>query len=91
MRIVAPALLSPLPRHALRAALRGAPRVAVIEESHHEYGFGAEVLALLAESGFSGQVLRIGMPPVPIAAARSLEASQLPDEKSILARILGMF
>ena len=91
VRIVAPALLSPLPRQALRAALLGAPRVAVIEESHHEYGFGAEVLALLAESGFSGQVLRIGMPPVPIAAARSLEASQLPDERSILARILGMF
>ncbi len=91
VRIVAPALLSPLPRQALRGALLGAAKVVVIEESHHQYGVGAEVLALLAESGFGGQVLRIGMPPVPIAAARSLEAAQLPDEKSILARILGMF
>lgn len=91
VRIVVPALLSPLPREQLRAALMTAPRVAVIEESHHEYGVGAEILALLAESGYRGQTLRIGMPPVPIAAARSLEVSQLPDEQTILARILGLF
>ena len=91
VRIVAPALLSPLPRRQLREALMTAPRVAIIEESHHEYGVGAEIAALLAESGYRGQVLRIGMPAVPIAAARSLEASQLPDEQTILARILDLF
>lgn len=91
VRIVVPALLSPLPREQLRAALMTAPRVAVIEESHHEYGVGAEILALLAEGGYRGQTLRIGMPPVPIAAARSLEVAQLPDEQTILARILGLF
>ena len=91
VRIVAPALLSPLPRQQLREALMAAPRVAVIEESHHEYGVGAEIVALLAESGYRGQVLRIGMPAVPIAAARSLEVSQLPDEQAILARILALF
>ena len=72
-------------------ALLASPRIAVIEESHHEYGVGAEILALLAESGYGGQVLRIGMPAVPIAAARSLEVAQLPDEQAILARILALF
>lgn len=91
VRVVAPALLSPLPRHGLRAALSGAPRLVVIEESHHEHGVGAEVLALLSEAGYKGSTLRIGMPPVPIAAARSLEVAQFPNESSIVERILGLF
>jgi hypothetical protein len=31
------------------------------------------------------------MPPVPIAAARSLEVAQLPDEQSILNGVLSLF
>ena len=34
----------------------------------------------MLESGFKGQLLRIGTPPVPIASARSLERSIIPDE-----------
>ncbi len=91
VQIVVPALLAPLPRRSLIDALMSHPRIAVVEESHHEYGFGAELVASLAEAGFRGQVVRLGMPAVPIAAARSLELAQLPDEQSIVDNVLDLF
>ncbi|MFM9915511.1 MAG: dehydrogenase E1 component subunit alpha/beta [Rhizobacter sp.] len=89
--IVVPALLAPLPRQTLVAALMHCPRVAVIEESHHEFGFSAELLSTLAEAGYRGKLMRIGTAAVPIAAARSLESAQLPDERVIVDSILDMF
>ncbi len=89
--IIAPALLAPLPRQTLVDALLHCPRVAVIEESHHEFGFSAELLATLAEAGYRGKLVRIGTAAVPIAAARSLESTQLPDERVIADGILDMF
>ena len=90
VEIVAPSLLAPLPRNTLLDALLDRPRIVVIEESHHEYGFSAELLACLAESGYRGELLRIGTPAVPIASARSLERAQLPDEDAIVASILDL-
>ncbi|MFT3817992.1 MAG: thiamine pyrophosphate-dependent enzyme [Rubrivivax sp.] len=89
--IVVPALLAPLPRRTLRAALAGAARVLVVEESHHEFGFAAELLADLAEQGHRGRLARLGMAPVPIASARSLETAQLVDEATIVAGVLDLF
>ena len=91
VRIIAPALLAPLPRRTLLAALQGCPRVAIIEESHHQFGVSAEIAAMLAESGWRGRLVRVGMPPVPIAAARSLEVAQLPDEQAIIDNVLDLF
>ncbi|MBL0090021.1 MAG: 2-oxoglutarate dehydrogenase [Ideonella sp.] len=91
VQIVAPALLAPLPRRTLLDALLPHARIAVIEESHHEYGVGAELLAMLAEAGYRGSIVRVGMPAVPIAAARSLELAQLPDERRIVDKVLDLF
>lgn len=91
VEIVAPALLAPLPRQTLIGLLRDRTRILVVEESHHEFGFSAELLASLAEAGYRGKVARMGMPPVPIAAARSLERDQLPDEAAIVRRALALF
>jgi 2-oxoisovalerate dehydrogenase E1 component len=63
----------------------------VVEESHHEFGVSAELLASLAEAGYRGRVVRIGTPPVPIASARSLERALLPDEQTIVDRVLALF
>jgi 2-oxoisovalerate dehydrogenase E1 component len=90
VEILAPALLAPLPRHGLLNWLLNRPRIAVIEESHHEYGVSAEILAGLAEAGYRGWIVRVGAPPVPIAAARSLEREQLPDEETIIANVLDL-
>lgn len=89
--IIVPALLAPLPRHTLLSALTDARRVVVVEESHHEFGFAAELLATLAESGSRAKLARLGTAPVPIAAARSLESAQLIDEAGIVAGVLDLF
>jgi 2-oxoisovalerate dehydrogenase E1 component len=34
---------------------------------------------------------RVGTPPVPIASARSLERSIIPDEAQLLERVLDLF
>jgi 2-oxoisovalerate dehydrogenase E1 component len=91
IEIVVPSLLAPLPRLTLLGLLSSRPRIAVMEESHHEFGVSAELLASLAEAGYQGKVLRIGMPPVPIASARSLESTQIPDEQTIINSVLAWF
>lgn len=83
VEIVSPSLLQPLPRQTLRRALAGRPRVAIVEESPLGPGFGSELAAVLAEARFPGRVTRIAPPPVPIPAARSLEAQVLLDERAL--------
>ncbi len=90
VEIVALAMLAPLPRQTLLSSLLTRPHIAVVEESHHEFGVSAEILATLMEAGYRGKVIRIGTPPAPIASARSLERDQLPDEQTIVTSVLDM-
>jgi 2-oxoisovalerate dehydrogenase E1 component len=84
--IVIPSLLSPLPQ-SLVGLLLERDRVIVFEEGQSQFGFSAELGATLAESGFRGRFLRVGPPPIPIPAARSLEADVLPGEVALLERV----
>jgi 2-oxoisovalerate dehydrogenase E1 component len=91
VRVVAISLLAPLPRHALADLLRHAgPRIVVIEEAPSAYGVGAEIGAVLLEHGYAGRFRRIGAPPVPIPAARSLEREVIPDDARILDEIMAL-
>ena len=83
IEIVAPSLLQPLPKQTLFDVLRDRGRVAIVEESPLGPGFGSELAATLLEQGFRGRLTRLGPPPVPIPAARSLESSILPDERRL--------
>ena len=91
VEIVAPSLLSPLPRTSLIRHLATRDRVVVVEESHHDFGVGAEIAASMLEAGFKGRLLRVGTPPVPIASARSLERSIIPDEARLMRQVLDLF
>ncbi len=91
IEIVAPSLLSPLPKASLIRHLATRERVVIVEESHHDFGVGAEIAAAMLESGFKGRLLRIGTPPVPIASARSLERSIIPDERLLVEQVLALF
>ena len=86
--ILVPALLAPLPRNALVAALSGYHAIVIAEETHSGYGIGAELIACLAEAGYRGTVRRVGAPPVPIPAARALESAMLPDADTVVAAVL---
>lgn len=91
VEIVLPSLLSPLPKNTLLEALSMRSKIAIVEEAHAGFGFGAELGALLLESGFAGRFTRIATPPVPIPAARSLEQEVIPGEKQIVNGILKLF
>jgi 2-oxoisovalerate dehydrogenase E1 component len=88
VEIVVPSLLSPLPRNTLSALLTARKRIVVIEESHAEFGFGAELGSLLLENGYRGKYARVGTPPVPIPAARSLEAQIIPGAERVSQAVL---
>jgi len=90
VEIVVPSLLAPLPAASLAKHLLARKRVAIVEESHHQYGVGAEIAATLLERGYHGRLLRIGAPPLPIPSARSLERQMLPDEARVVDEVLGM-
>ena len=87
VELVAPSLLQPMPRETLWNVLRDRERVAIVEETHLGPGFGSELAASLAERRFPGLVTRIGTPPGPIPAARSLEARVIPDENALFERL----
>jgi 2-oxoisovalerate dehydrogenase E1 component len=89
--IVVPALLSPLPKATLARLLAGRSRIVIAEESHTDFGVGAEFAAALLESGFHGRLLRVGTPPIPIPAARSLETQVIPGSEEIVRGALSLF
>jgi 2-oxoisovalerate dehydrogenase E1 component len=80
--VVVPSQLSPLPELAVDCN-----RVAVLEEGPRAHGWGAELVAGLAERGTLREVARFGGPDVPIPASKSLEAELLPGLEGIVARL----
>jgi 2-oxoisovalerate dehydrogenase E1 component len=90
VEIIAPSLLSPFPTRTILPHLLKRGRILVIEETHTEYGIGAEIGALLAGSGFRGRFGRIGTPRVPIPAARTLESQVIPGTDNIMNAVLEM-
>lgn len=90
VEILVPSLLAPFPRRTLTALLRDRERILVVEEGHAEYGFAAELGAALLEAGHDGRFVRIGTPPVPVPAARSLEADVIPSEEHILEKAISL-
>jgi 2-oxoisovalerate dehydrogenase E1 component len=84
--VVIPSVLSPLPQSMVRL-LASRDRIVVFEEGQPAYGFSAELGSALAESGYRGTFRRVGPPPIPIPAARSLEAEVLPGQVELFDRV----
>ena len=87
--VVVPSLLQPLPKATLLDILDSSGRLAIVEETPAGPGFGSELMAALLEHGYRGQVRRFAPPPVPIPAARSLEAAVLHDERRLFASLVS--
>jgi 2-oxoisovalerate dehydrogenase E1 component len=90
VEILAPSLLSPLPIQTFLTALAGRERILILEEAPTPHGWGAELVAGLTERGFSGTIRRIGAPPIPVPAARSLEQDVLPQPESVIAAVMEL-
>jgi 2-oxoisovalerate dehydrogenase E1 component len=86
--IVVPSLLAPLCRNTLLRLLSARERIVVIEEAVPHCGFGAELAAVLVESGFRGLYRRVGAASVPIPAGRTLEEQVLPQAADVIVAVL---
>jgi 2-oxoisovalerate dehydrogenase E1 component len=75
----------------LESAVRSR-RLIVCEEGCGNWGFGAEILASIAESSQGSRILmrRVASPSMPIPSSRTLEKLMLPDDGSILATATEM-
>jgi len=90
VEIVIPSLLAPFPRRTMAAALASRPRIVMVEETHGNSGYGAELATTLLEAGFRGRYARVATPPVPIPAARSLECLVMPDQRRVCDAVLQL-
>jgi 2-oxoisovalerate dehydrogenase E1 component len=81
--IVVPSLVAPLPGRTLIKHLSARRRIVVVDEAPAEFGFSAELAALLLQARYSGSYRRVAPPPLPIPAARTLEASVMPSESDV--------
>jgi 2-oxoisovalerate dehydrogenase E1 component len=88
--VVAPSLIAPLPLEEIGGFLGKVQKVAVFEEGVVRAGWGAEVIAALAERSVlqPRRYLRIGAPSSPLPSSKSLERELLPDAGH-LARTLA--
>ncbi len=84
--LIVPSQLAPLPVEAILGFVGGTPWVATIEEGTRTAGWGAEVVAALAERspGMPRTFQRFAAADSPIPAAGTLEAKVLPDAESII-------
>ena len=87
--LVVPSLLQPLPKATLLESLTSSGHIAIVEETPAGPGFGSELMAALLEHGYRGQVRRFAPAPVPIPAARSLEAEVLHDERRLFSSLVS--
>jgi pyruvate/2-oxoglutarate/acetoin dehydrogenase E1 component len=77
--------LNPFPTEAVLDSVRRTGRIAVVHEANRTGGFGAEIVARVAESGvrLRSPAVRIGLPDVRVPAAVSLMTSLVPDAPRI--------
>jgi 2-oxoisovalerate dehydrogenase E1 component len=88
---IVPSLLAPVPMADIAAFAGRAPLVATLEEGQKPCGWGAEIVASLAEQnqGTARKYVRVAAAPCPVPAAGGLELQALPTVERVIAAILG--
>jgi acetoin:2,6-dichlorophenolindophenol oxidoreductase subunit beta len=77
--------LNPFPTDYVVNSVQRTGRIAVVHEANRTGGFGAEIVACVAESGvpLRSPAVRLGLPDVRVPAAENLMRSLVPDAASI--------
>ena len=91
VEVVDPRTLVPLDTKTIVDSVRKTGRLVIVEEDTVSYGWGAEIVAVVAEQAIGyldAPVLRVATPDIPMPAAPSLEALVVPDGPRIRRAIL---
>jgi pyruvate/2-oxoglutarate/acetoin dehydrogenase E1 component len=85
--------LVPLDRQTILDSVKKTGRLVVVEEDSLSYGWGAEIVATVAENALGyldAPIVRLGTPDVPMPAAPELEAMLVPNKAKIKEAILQL-
>jgi 2-oxoisovalerate dehydrogenase E1 component len=89
--VVVPSQLAPVPISDLLASTAGTRVTTVVEEGTRRWGYGAEVLACLAEHAGPGgpRLVRVAAPDTIVPNSAAAEKQVLPGEAEIVAALAG--
>jgi 2-oxoisovalerate dehydrogenase E1 component len=88
--VIDPRTLRPLDTETILASVRKTNRCVVVHEGWTQFGFGAEVSALIMEQAFDwldAPVARVGMTDVPMPYNDALERAVIPSAPDIIAAV----
>jgi pyruvate/2-oxoglutarate/acetoin dehydrogenase E1 component len=83
--------LKPLDMETIVASLRKTGKLLVVYEACRTMGFGAEIMAQVAEKGISVPMRRVAGEDSPIPYSRVLEERVIPNARSIISAALSYF
>jgi pyruvate/2-oxoglutarate/acetoin dehydrogenase E1 component len=78
------AQLAPLRPGPILRSVERTRRLVVVEEASKAAGFGAEVLASVAEAGIHARSRRVGARATPVPSSRDLEDAALPSQRDVV-------
>ncbi len=90
VEVIDPRTIVPLDEEAILNSVGKTGRLVVVDEDYERCGFSAEVVAIVAEKGFSNlkaSVYRVATPNVPLPFNPTLEKQLLPDREKIARAI----
>jgi pyruvate dehydrogenase E1 component beta subunit len=88
--IIDPRTLDPLDRDTILASVRKTGRLVVTHQASRTMGFGAEIIAQVAEEGILVKVKRVAGEDAPIPYSKPLENRVLPDKDKIVQAVLSL-
>jgi len=90
VEVVDPRTLKPLDKETLFASVKKTGRLIVTHQACRTMGFGAEILALVAEAGITAKMKRVTGEDTPIPYSKPLEDRVLPDKNKIIEAALTL-
>ncbi|MBW1931105.1 MAG: alpha-ketoacid dehydrogenase subunit beta [Deltaproteobacteria bacterium] len=91
--VVDPRTISPLDKDTILESVKKTGRLVIVHEAVKDYGFGAEVAAIVAQEAFDfldAPIVRIGAPFMPVPFSKLSEASYVPGKDRIVSEVRKM-
>jgi len=91
--VVDPCTINPLDKETIIKSVKKTGRLLIVHEAVKNYGFGAEVAAIVAEEAFDfldTPIVRIGAPFMPVPFSKSAEGNYVPSKEKIVSEVKKM-